>query len=157
MHAFVPVWNWSVLDCFRWICKILGSAWLSTARSDTAKCSQISNPWPVGTSNSSSRKNPPQKTGASHCPKHYVSEIPWLWDRNARIWGRMAGVIGRWGRDSLSKARILRTPFSTTLSLGIDAYCFGSGRPCTIWTWRIAAKYVLIVWYAKPLLAKYAT
>ena len=88
-------------------------------------------------------ENPKKNVQATAQNKLCVKSLD-LGDHKARIWRRIAGVIGSLEWDGLSKALVFRTPFSTTLSLAIDATSFGSGKPFAICACRTAARYVLI-------------
>ena len=68
-----------------------------------------------------------------------------------RIRRSRGGVIGsRVTEAGPVDARSLRTPVWTRRSRGRDEDSRGSGCPRTIWAWRTAAKYVLIVAGAIP-------
>ena len=71
-------------------------------------------------------------------------------DRN---WRKIVGVIGRRGLRLGSSDLFRRIPLSTKLNLGMGTVR-GSGRSLEICKYLTAARYVLIVLYAKPELAK---
>ena len=65
----------------------------------------------------------------------------------------MAGVIGSRTVDALSEDLNRRIPLSTSASFGIGV-ARGSGKSFEICKCLIAARYVLIVPYANPVLAR---